>query len=974
MPAEPTRPSVRKGAGGTRILCVFVSGRRLPALVALLVALTLASLTANAAVPGDLNQDCSVGTADALLLWSAVTGATELNAEQEDAADIAPVVGGTSAPDGFVNLADLAVLLRAIAGLQALPGGVNVPKLDTLPEETVAGYVNVTGTACAGDVVKLYVKTKLRGTATAGADGSFSFPLLGMAYGANDFKATATAAGQTSGNSEEQTVDNDQTVITWDNPALTGDITVWPPPPEGHYKVSSDFPVPSGKTLILPPGTIVEFVPGGSLEVDGRLLVQGATGAAVTLRKASTGRWDGILIETGQGTLLQSALILGANYPIKVTGANTAATLRGSELYDFLDGVSASAGASVIVDGTWIHYGSTTGTGIRITNADLTITNSHLENLAMGVDVSGSSFATIGPGNEFETFRDAAIQIVGPADGLIVANEIDVSATPSIGRAQWGINLLNSSPEIRGNEIYGAETGIRVAGGSNPLITDGNDIHSNIWGIWLEGDTDVDSQQADDKVGNPIPIITNNSIHDNSGPKPTGTQRSYCSSQGANLCISDVPPGSNVVVDARGNFWGNNNPEMIRSPNSIINPDVSTIGTGNNTQYVNSLSDPVAIDLSNFASSSTSGPGTTPLFLNPMTGISHSPSLMAPTLGGVLGINFSLVTPADVTLRIYKENTTFPEVRVITMPGLGAGPHTIPWDGKDGDGNFVTDEAYTYALSTSVAGFTDVFNPARPPELNKLVHLDLTHGSTSFPSGYNVYRNEPLKILFDVERARGRVRVNQVFGASPPTIINLANFWPFPEMFRQLFVYDGFGPSGDLFVGPATYFFHPDPIQRNAVIVERTTPLIAGPDYESVRHAPPAIGPTDVPKIEVKGDPYLVRLSYDQISRIAFCIDQPAYLTVKILRPGRGDPTVGADVVATLLQDTTTPHGAVDCAGGASPYVVEWNGTEASSADPHLLRPVADGAYTFTIEARNAVPTGQTNLRSIYRGIVQTRQ
>lgn len=933
---------------------------------------------ANAAIPGDLNQDCSIGSADVLLLWNGVTGASVLTPEQEDAADIAPVVGGTSTPDGTVDLADFAVLLRAIAGLQPLPDGVNIPKLNTLPPSTTAGYVDVTGTACAGHVVKLYVDGRLRGTATADPDGNFSVPLIGMAYGDNDFKATATAAGQTSGDSTEQTVDNDQEPIDRNSPALTGAVTVWPPSPQGPYQVNGDFHISSGNTLILPPETIVEFAPGSSFEVDGRLLAQGASGAAVTLRKSAAGRWDGILIKAGQGTLIQSALILGADNPIKVTGGNTAATLRGSELYEFLVGVDASGGASVTVDGTWIHFASNSGKGIVVSGADLTVTNSDINNLEYGIGVSGPSFATIGPGNEFKVFRDAAIQITGPADGLIIGNEIDLSATPTVARAQWGINLLNSSPEIRGNSIHGAETGIRVAGGSNPLITDGNEIYSNIWGIWLEGDTDRVPQEDADKVGNPIPIITNNSIHDNLGPKPTGTTRSYCSSQGANLCISDYPPGSNVFVDARGNYWGNNAPTTIRS--SIINPDSSVSGQS----FVNSPSDPVAIDLSNYRETENGGPGSAPLFLNAMTGVSHSPKVMAPTLGDVLSVQYTLITAADVTLRIYEERPPGALVRTISEPGQSAGLRSISWDGRDSANNFVSDEAYTYVLTTSVAGFSDAYNPPTSPAQTNSVSL-AGLPAAPIPLTYNVHRNQPLKILFDMNNLlvgmnsdHSRMTVNRTLPGSLVTLIDKA---PFPLLFNQLFVYDGFDPNGNLLepasasTSPTFHFGHPIPMKRNAVIVERTKPLVSGPGYVSARKNPAdpkTPPPSQMPSIEVKGDPYLVRLSYDQHSRITFCVDQAAYLTVKILKPGRGNPDIAADVVATLLQDST-PHAAQNCAPNAAgvPYVVEWDGTEPGGADPYLMRPVEDGSYTFTIEARNAL---QPNLRSIYRGIVQTRQ
>lgn len=953
----------------------------------LVLAALCLSATAGAAIPGDVNLDCKIDTADTLVLSGTVMGAINLNAEQQDAADVAPIVSGASAPDGMVTIADLVVLLRAVAGLQALPGGINVPTISSPFGDLTENPITVTGVACPGDVVTLYVNNRIRGSVVAAADRSFAFPLIGIQYDANTLKAKATAYGETSAFSNQLSVNNTSASIPTTNPQLgSGAITVWPPPRGGgHYELTTaNFVIPSGKTLILPAWTVLRFQGGNGpaaagLEVAGRLLVQGGAPSvagspdvSVTFQKLSSSRWEGILITAGTGSLIEHAFITGASNSLTVTGSGTSATLRESELYDFDKGVTASAGASVIVDGSYIHYGSTVGTGIGIVNANLTVTDSLFFNIASGIDVSGSSFATIGPNNVFRTLRTEAIRIEGPADGLIIDNEIDARENAAVlaARAQWGINLVNSSPEIRANDIYGAETGIRVAGSSNPLITDGNDIHHNIWGIWLEGSG---SDSVDELTGSPHPIITGNSIHDNSGDMPaSGTPpsktRDYCSfgvGAGANLCISDYPSGSSVFIDARGNYWGSNNPTTIR--NSIRDPDTSTHQLNGNQFFYNSVSDPVAIDLSNYRATANGGPGSTPLFYNIVTGVSHSPQVIAPTLGEALSIQFYLVTPSDVTVNIFEEDTPGNVKRTLLAPALGIGPHTIVWNGKDGSGNFVADEAYAYAISTTIAGITDVFNPPLAPIGSKLIHL--VEETTPFPGSYDIYRNEPLKILFDVEYAPGRVRVNRVLEGNPAEIVTLVNFAPFAQMNKHLFVYDGFDPAGN-FLGPAQrkYYFHPDPIKRNAVIVHRTAPQIVGLSYVP---PPPVPGDAQAPAIEVKGDPYLVRLSYDQLSRISFCIDQAAYLTVKILKPERGNPDIAADVVATLLQDTTTPHAAQNCNAGGTPYVVEWDGTAPASGDPYMMQPVEDGSYTFTIEARNAL---QTNLRSIYRGIVQTRQ
>jgi len=258
---------------------------------ALLLAAVCVSATAGAAIPGDLNLDCKVDTADTFVLSRAVMGVITLDAEQQDAADVAPIVSGASSPDGSITVADLVVLLRAVAGLQALPGGVNVPSVSSPSGNLTENPITVTGVACPGDVVKLYVNGLVRGTVVAAADRSFAFPLVGIGYDTNTLKAKATAYGETSAFSNELSVNNTSASITTTNPPLgSGAVTVWPPPRGGGYYelTTANFVIPSGKTLILPPGTVLRFqtgsgAAGGGLEVAGRLLVQGALGGVVTL-------------------------------------------------------------------------------------------------------------------------------------------------------------------------------------------------------------------------------------------------------------------------------------------------------------------------------------------------------------------------------------------------------------------------------------------------------------------------------------------------------------------------------------------------------------------------------------------------------------------------------------------------------------------------------------------------------------------
>jgi hypothetical protein len=66
---------------------------------------------------GDVNGDGSVDAGDVLLLQQALQGRVTLTPAQAAAADVAPMVGGRSQPDGVVNEADLMLLIRALEGV-----------------------------------------------------------------------------------------------------------------------------------------------------------------------------------------------------------------------------------------------------------------------------------------------------------------------------------------------------------------------------------------------------------------------------------------------------------------------------------------------------------------------------------------------------------------------------------------------------------------------------------------------------------------------------------------------------------------------------------------------------------------------------------------------------------------------------------------------------------------------------------------
>ena len=130
-------------------------------------------------------------------------------------------------------------------------------------------------------------------------------------------------------------------------------------------------------------------------------------------------------------------------------------------------------------------------------------------------------------------------------------------------------------------------------------------------------------------------------------------------------------------------------------------------------------------------------------------------------------------------------------------------------------------------------------------------------------------------------------------------------------------------------------------LRDNAILVKGTAPAITG------------LGAA--PNIEIKSNPYRVSHSYGQFSQIAYQLDQDAYVSVKLLPPGVGDPNdpSAIDLVAHQLQSA------------AQVQVVDWSGHDPVDTNNILVS--QEGQYTFSIEATSAA----TGLTTRYRGALK---
>ncbi|WP_444902551.1 FlgD immunoglobulin-like domain containing protein [Microbulbifer sp. SSSA007] len=153
-----------------------------------------------------------------------------------------------------------------------------------------------------------------------------------------------------------------------------------------------------------------------------------------------------------------------------------------------------------------------------------------------GIEVAAGGVATI----EYAEIHCAANGIYfNGGDGSVRNSELLYNST---GIYTYGESAgAHIAPEITGNTIRGGTNGIYVNWNSDPQISGGNVITGNKYGIYARGDVTYATRT-------PIPVVTGNSLYNNS---------SY------NYYTENFNYQFSISLDARGNWWGTDSPDLI---------------------------------------------------------------------------------------------------------------------------------------------------------------------------------------------------------------------------------------------------------------------------------------------------------------------------------------------------------------------------------------------------------------------------
>lgn len=708
----------------------------------------------------------------------------------------------------------------------------------------------------------------------------------------------------------------------------------------GSYTAVGTLVVDTGDVWRIGPGATIEFAGQHGLEVDGSLVVAGTSGSIATLKRSGTSYWEGIAASgaaaSGQPKLdIQFARIENAIKAIEVKDSVAPVSIADSTIVASGTGISLDNAGSAIepvtVERTDIDGYPGGYAGIHaIDSTFIADDQNEIWNVSVGILAAGSSTPTIGTsvatGNTIRNFNQFGILLTGVAGGSIVGNEIfnNPLSNPLIGT---GILLDSSSPTIRNNSLHDLDIGILLLGNSAPVIGEvsptqapHNTITANRVGIRLEGTPTGSAAQQ---------------------PRPTIQRNNLGGNDEVDLEVVKYPPAVDLVIDAKENWWG----DGLDAPG--IRGRIRLDPTS-----------PVAVDFSNYlAAVGSMTPSVSPgLFSTVITQVSRiSGPTLTPTLPSLAPLQVSmqvLGAGADVTFDIYEEDDDTRTNLIYRETRTGAsGPQTFTWNGTNNQlpgadpDPFVDNEAYIYVVSA--AGGLGSYDPPRVEMYSQANSVD----PINQPVPYNVFQNDFLKMRFNVDNAPGRTTFALYQSQGGTLIRPIAPNVVFSQGTYRYFVYDGREPTiGALeSIAEESHYFYvsaPVSLRPNHVVVEQARPRIQPPDFD------PAAA---TPRIEVKSDPYLVINSYDQVSRIAYQLDQSASVTVQILDPSM--IPVGAPLVSGASQQPGLT------------YMLTWSGVDALTAGG--LYDLINGNYTFAITAANP---SQPSLSTTYRGVIQVRQ
>ncbi len=789
---------------------------------------------------------------------------------------------------------------------------------------------------------------------------------------------------------------------------IYGDIddTTWSLIAGETYIVIAPLTIPVGKTMTVPAGVKFNFMNNIGMTVNGNLIVNGSKNAFVTFSSVnphpSSGNWSGIRVNGGGTVSINYSVIEYAHYGIEFnsgagTVTNSLIRLNRQGIYIhvmYVQGIYVNGLSSPEIKSNRIVYNASDGIILEGTGDDKTnpqpviVGNDIYGNGSQGIFVNGFGAGSKIILNLTGNWWGADPPVLGknsfvPSDIFVPWYDIPISGVNYSGYATAPLSspvffaFTISDPYISPNADGNKDTttisaSISVLANWTLTITDatntvirsfmgtGNQISQRWDGMNASGQTVADGvyrvviQAAGAATGKTVyplsGMITVNTVAPTaviSFPSTTGVVSNTISINGTTksaITNGDVTYTVDYALTTSPGVW-----TVIKNGYLVTNANLATWATN---LYRDQVLIPngtylIRLTVRDTASGTVATDQVTVTLDNMLiSNVVRTHDVINPSKSETALINFDINQPADVTVRIVPESSALkvypdqtPEsdaVRTIHMGTLAAGRQTVSWDGRDDAGNIVNDDGYIYVIeATSPTGRFDKFN-AYVSSTGGVVEPVIDSSSIT---PYDPYKNKFISPTFAAQNTafRGSFRIQYTDSSG-----QLTTLWPvhqavWPPGSNAVF-WDGRDDNGNIAtdIQSITYYISgPGTSTSNPTIVKSNYIIVQG-------------GKPDVPGISLKSDPYLIYLSYGQVTRLHYTLADAANVTVTVKNPVTGVETV-------LLNKAQT----------VGNYTVPWDGQGNNGG----LVP-GEGHYTFAITATNPA----TGLSTVRRGNITVFQ
>lgn len=247
----------------------------------------------------------------------------------------------------------------------------------------------------------------------------------------------------------------------------------------GTKNIAYDFIIPSGATLTVDAGTSVNVTSGKSITVNGVFTANGTSTQRISFTRSGVSNWQGIILNSANGSSFQYCDISYANLPITASTTNSL-TISDCIISNSSFGSDAALrfyGSSPTISNTTINGQSNSWNGVRFASSSTgSITGSTIQNCGAGngIVIQGNSSPTISSNTIRNNYYHGIIVVNnGTGNPIITGNTVESNGIVNGNKTYNGINFYYSSGKVVENTVRYNNFGVYCDSYSSPSSSHG---------------------------------------------------------------------------------------------------------------------------------------------------------------------------------------------------------------------------------------------------------------------------------------------------------------------------------------------------------------------------------------------------------------------------------------------------------------------------------------------------------------------